>query len=39
MELWLIYAIIASVSIGINGYLTKIISDKNIDGGILTFMQ
>lgn len=39
MELWLIYAIIASVSIGINGYLIKILSDKNIDGGILTFMQ
>ena len=39
MELWLIYAIIASVSIGINWYLIKILSDKNIDGGILTFIQ
>lgn len=39
MELWIIYAIIASVSIGINWFLTKVISDRNIDGAMLTFMQ
>lgn len=33
------YAIIGSVTIGINGYLIKIIADKKIDGAIVAFGQ
>ncbi len=39
MELWFFYAIIASVSIGINWYLVKLLSDKKVDGAIFTFLQ
>ena len=33
------YAIIGSLSIGINGYLVKLLADKKVDGAILTFLQ
>ncbi len=39
MELWFFYAIIGSLSIGINGYLVKLLADKKVDGAILTFLQ
>lgn len=39
MELWFFYAIIGSISIGINGYLVKLLADKKVDGSILTFLQ
>ncbi len=39
MELWFIYAIIASISIGINGYLIKLLADRKTDGAIVTFFQ
>ncbi len=39
MELWFFYAIIASLSIGINGYLVKLLSDRKVDGAIFTFLQ
>jgi hypothetical protein len=39
MELWFFYAVIGSVTIGINSYLIKILADKKIDGAIVAFAQ
>ena len=39
MELWFFYALVASISIGVNGYLVKLLTDRRVEGAIFTFLQ
>jgi uncharacterized membrane protein len=38
MESWFIYAIIASILIGINNFLLKVFAEKRLDSNILMFV-
>ena len=33
------YALIASISIGVNGYLVKLLTDRRVEGAMFTFLQ
>ncbi len=39
MELWFFYAVISLISIGLNWYLVKVLTDRKVEGSVFTFLQ